>query len=187
VLTVGSTRRSARIDVSSTVVRLALLYVAHDSGWDECPDHDASCGCITVSDRVPAQPGRVDVLVVRDEPAACQDGVRAALDGRVGAIVLWNAPEDLRLACEGLEAGLTVIPRRVIDLGAMAPRLTQRQRETLKLLARGTSSHGIAGALRQSESTAKRDIAELLHVFDVPNRTALVSSAASLGFVRSPR
>jgi DNA-binding NarL/FixJ family response regulator len=71
----------------------------------------------------------------------------------------------------------------VLELGALAPRLTDRQRQTLRLLARGSSSTSIAGALRQSESTAKRDIAELLVLFDAPNRTALVSSAASLGFV----
>lgn len=178
-----SAPRSIRIEVTSSVVRFALQYVADTAGWVPCTHAAVSCACITICDRVPTEVGGVDVLVTRDEPAACQAALEATVDARVRAIVLWNSPEDLRPACEGIDADLAVIPRRVIELGALAPRLTRRQMEVLRLLAKGNSSGGIAGALRQSESTAKRDIAELLHVFDVPNRAALVSTAASLGFV----
>jgi DNA-binding NarL/FixJ family response regulator len=97
--------------------------------------------------------------------------------------VLWDEPEGVSAACEGLGEGLAVIPLRVLELGSRAPKLSDRQRETLRLLARGTSSTEIAGALHQSHSTAKRDIAELLHLFDAPNRAALISSAATLGYI----
>jgi DNA-binding NarL/FixJ family response regulator len=65
-----------------------------------------------------------------------------------------------------------------------APRVSERQVETLQLLAAGRSSRAIAQALRSSESTAKRDISELLQLFDAANRTALVTAATSLGFIR---
>jgi DNA-binding CsgD family transcriptional regulator len=178
--------RSARIDIGSTVVRLALRFVVAERGWAEC-GHEGRCGCVTVSDRLPAGAAPLDVLIVRDEPAACQDAIEAAVAARVRAVVLWNEPEGLAAACEGLGSRMAMIPHRVLELGALAPRLTQRQRDTLRLLAKGSSSTLIAGALCQSESTAKRDIADLLQVFDVPNRTALVSSAASLGFVPAPQ
>ena len=173
---------SVRLEVASTLVRLALLYVIGDRGWGTCA-HEGACRCLVVSDRLPAGRCPIDVLVVRDEPAACQDAIQAALSGRVRSVVLWNEPEGIAAACEGLGEGLAVIPLRVLELGSRAPRLSDRQRETLCLLARGTSSTDIAGALHQSQSTAKRDIAELLHLFDAPNRAALISSAATLGYV----
>jgi hypothetical protein len=76
-----------------------------------------------------------------DSPA-----VEAAVQARVRAVVLWDAPEDLNHACEGIDAGLTVIPRRVVGLGALAPRLTPRQREILRVLARGTPAAHRRGA-----------------------------------------
>jgi DNA-binding CsgD family transcriptional regulator len=173
---------SVRIDVGSTVVRLALLYVAGEGGWTVC-EHEGPCRCHRISDRLPAPPGCLDVAVVNPEPAPCQDAIEATLAGRVRAVVLASEPEGLTAACAGLADRLTVIPTQVIELGALAPRLSDRQRATLRLLAKGASSTSIAGALRQSESTAKRDIAELLQLFDAPNRAALVSSAAALGFV----
>jgi DNA-binding CsgD family transcriptional regulator len=183
VLTSGAA--SVRVEVASTVVRLALLYVARDGGWGVC-EHEGRCGCRRVSDRLPVGPDCLDVAVANPEPASCQAAIEATLAGQVRAVVLASEPEDLTAACAGLAEGLTVIPTRVIELGSLAPKLTERQRATLRLLAKGASSTTIARALRQSESTAKRDIAELLQLFDVPNRAALVSSAAALGFVPGP-
>jgi DNA-binding NarL/FixJ family response regulator len=175
------------VDVASTVVRLALRYVARDADWAECAPCPLGCGCLVVADRVVVGDRRTDVLVVRDDPASCQAAVAAVAEGDVAGVVLWSEPDDLRAVCDGIRQGLTVVPRRVIELGALAPRLSDRQRETLRLLAMGRSSQSIASALQQSESTAKRDIAELLQLFDAPNRTALVSAAASLGFVPALR
>lgn len=176
---------SVRVEVASAVVRLALLYVAQDAGWRECP-HADPCGCLLVSDRWAASSTRrVDVLVTPDEPAACQRAIDATLHGLVRAVVLWNEPAGLASACAALQADLTMIPTRVIELAGLAPRLTDRQSDTLRLLAAGRSSRSIAGTLHQSESTSKRDIAELLELFDAPNRTALVSTATELGFVKT--
>lgn len=174
---------SVRVDVSSSVVRLALCYVARDAGLLLCQDITGACRCIVVHDRLPLGSGSIDVLVVQDSPAGCQEALAATLDGRVRSVVLWNEPDGLALACHGFGTGQAVIPNRVLELAACAPRMTDRQRETLRLLAQGRSSARIASILHQSESTAKRDIAELLELFDVPNRTALVAYAASLGFV----
>lgn len=175
-----------RVDISSTLVRLAVLYVAADTGPGVC-EHDGACHCVRVSDRLPRPGDLLDVLVVTADPAACQDAIDATLKGRVRSVILDATPEGLGAAYTGLAEGLTVIPTKVIELAGLAPKLSDRQRETLRLLARGVSSSAIAVALRQSESTSKRDIAVLLQLFDAPNRTALVSAAASLGFVASHR
>ena len=127
---------SARIDVASTVVRLALRFVVSDHGWSEC-SHGRPCSCLSVADRVPGGADVLDVFVVRDEPAACQEAVDAAMGSRVRSVVLWNEPEGLIAACDSLQRQMAVIPLRVLELAAMAPKLSVRQRETLRLLARG--------------------------------------------------
>ena len=76
-----------------------------------------------------------------------------------------------------------LVPERVVELATLAPALNRRQQETLRLVAQGRSNQAVAMAMRQSLSTVKRTLSELLDVFDVPNRAALLSAAAALGFV----
>ncbi len=176
-------RHPVQVEVGVVVVQLALLYVIESNGWERCP-HTTQCDCHVVADSEPRQHAPpIDVLVVRDAPAACQAGLECVVSGRASSLVLWDAPESLQLALEGLCQGNAVIPRRVIDLARAAPRLTRRQRDTLRLLALGRSSRVIAEALHQSESTTKRDISELLQLFDAPNRAAMISAASGLGFL----
>ncbi len=170
-----------RIDVASIVVRLALSYVAEDRGWGVC-DH-ISCRCVRISDSIRCETDRVDVLVIRDDPAACQDALDAVLAGRARSVVLWDEPETLTATVEALRQGAAVVPERVIALAQDVPRLSQRHRQTLRLVAAGRSNPEIARVLHQSASTTKRDIAELFQVFDAPNRASLMSIANRLGFL----
>jgi len=170
-----------RMEVSSNVVRLALRYVTEDAGWLLCAAHQPTCPCLLVADRV--HDTRVAVLVVRDDAAACQDALDLMLSGRARSLVLWDEPDTLPPAVELLRSGATYVPERVLDLAQGAPRLTQRQRRTLRLLAGGRSNREIAIGLHQSQSTTKRDIADLLEIFDVSNRASLMSTASRLGFL----
>jgi DNA-binding CsgD family transcriptional regulator len=173
-----------RLEVSSVVVRLALLHVAETAGWCRC-NHTASCACVSITDG----PGgsTVDVLVVQDRPAACQEAVRKVMGGQARGAVLWDEPESLLTVLEGFAHDSVVISRRVIDLASAAPAVSERQLRTLRLVAMGRSNHGIAASLGQSVSTVKREIAELLRVFDAPNRAALLTAAAELGFIGQRR
>jgi DNA-binding NarL/FixJ family response regulator len=173
--------RSARVDVESVVVRLALLHITEGAGWATCDHTDRDCSCARIADRCPSE-GRVSVLVVRDEPAACQDAIAAIVQGRAGSIVLWNEPGALPIALDAIAERSTLVPTRVFDLASEAPQVSDRQRRVLRLMAAGRSNQAIAQSLRQSLSTVKRDVAELLDLFDVPNRAALISASGALGF-----
>lgn len=183
----GGRKVAVCVDVRSTVVNLALTHIADEAGWARCSD-EPTCDCLAVSDRcAPEGEPALDVLVVRDEPAACQEAVAAVMAGRARSIVLWDEPESLGVVLAALGREAVLIPERALDLARRAPQVTDRQREALRLLAAGVSSRCIALALHRSLSTTKRDIAELLAAFDVPNRTALVRRAVDLGFIRSVR
>ena len=173
-----------RLDVASVVVRLALRYVAEERGWTTCDAHRSTCACLGVSDRPPPVSGmRLDVLITKDSPAACQGALDAVLGGVARAVVLWDEPESLGTAVEAIQFGSVVIPERVIDLALEAPRLTERQHRTVHLVAAGRSNPEIAASLHQSTSTTKRDLAELMSVFDVTNRASLMAVANRLGFL----
>lgn len=173
-----------RVDVTSVVVRLALRYVMDEQGWSTCAHPRVACTCLVVSDRPPAPADRrVDVLVSRDDPAACQCALDAVLSGAVRSVLLWDEPEALVTTVEAIRLGSAVIPTRVIDLALEAPRLTERQRRTVHLIAAGRSNPEIAAALHQSTSTTKRDLAELMELLDVSNRASLAAVANRLGFI----
>jgi DNA-binding NarL/FixJ family response regulator len=54
-------------------------------------------------------------------------------------------------------------------------RLTHRQQSVLDLLCKGLRNKEIGGQLELSERTVKNYISQLLLIFDVTNRTELVS------------
>lgn len=183
----GGRKVAVCVDVRSTVVHLALTHIAEEAGWARCTDQQP-CDCLAVSDRCPPEgEPALDVLVVRDEPAACQKAIAAVVAGRARSVVLWDEPESLGSVLTALGREAVLIPERVLDLARRAPEVTERQQEALRLLAAGVSSRCIALALHRSLSTTKRDIAEMLAAFDVPNRTALVRRAVDLGFIRTVR
>jgi DNA-binding NarL/FixJ family response regulator len=168
------------IDVADTTLRLALCFVAEDSGWQRGPTDDRA---LLVSTRARAGT-TVHVLVVEPRPADCKAAIEAVASGRALAILCADEPDRLAMALDAARAGFALIPGRVIAAANAAPTLDGRLRETLSLVAAGNSNASIARTLHESESTAKRDVATLMRLFDVTSRRALAGVAAQAGYYR---
>lgn len=179
-----SRRRGAvSLDIASSTLRLALTHVAEESGWYRCTHTDpARCECVHLTDRL-VHDAPDQVVVVQDNPAECQAAVEAVIAGQARSVLLATEPETLDAVFAALDRDSILVPRRVAELAACAPRLNQRLRTTLKLVVAGRSNQAIARAQHQSISTTKRDITELFELFDVTNRAALTRAAGRLGFV----
>lgn len=182
MLTMEPTLR-VRIEVTSVVVRLALTFVSREQGWTVCDEMRDDCRCLRVTDRVGRDSRRVDVLVTQDSPHRCQEALDAVLGGTARSVVLWDEPGALAATVDALQQGSSVIPERVIQLAQEAPQLTDRQRQTLQLVSAGRSNADISKLLCQSASTTKRDLAELLDLFDASNRAGLSAAASRLGYI----
>jgi DNA-binding NarL/FixJ family response regulator len=176
-----------RISVSTVVVRLALSFVSRERGWSICDEAHRRCRCVRVADHLDTGDRPVDVFVVHDTPRHCREALDAVLRGRVRSVVLWDAPGALAAAVDGLQHGALVIPERVVELAQRAPQLSERQRRTLQLVCAGRSNAEISSVLVQSRSTTKRDLAELLELFDAANRAGLCAAASRLGFLEAGR
>ncbi|HEX9373395.1 MAG TPA: response regulator transcription factor, partial [Roseiflexaceae bacterium] len=66
---------------------------------------------------------------------------------------------------------------------ALPERLTERELEVLRLLAKGRQNKEIAGELWISERTVKFHVSAILSKLGVGNRTEAVSKAAQLGLI----
>jgi DNA-binding NarL/FixJ family response regulator len=174
------------LSVRETTLRLALSFVIEDAGWarSEAPGP----GCLEVADRIggatDARP--LDVLVVAPTPAASRAAMAAFSEGRTRAILDATRPDELPQTLGLVAQQLCVVPAGILDAAHHAPALARRLDDTLHLLLRGQPNRLIARSVHQSEATTKRDVAELLRLFDAPNRTALVATATRLGYADAP-
>ena len=172
---------SLHLEIADTVVRLAFAYVAAQRGWRTCEGR--ACPCVRVTDHGGSwADGRRTVLVVGMDPASCRRALDAVTSGRVHAVVPADEPGLLVAGLDAVQNDLVLLPARVVHRADAAPRLSERLTRTLRLVAAGRSNREIGVALHESESTAKRDVALLLQLFDAPNRTALLAAAARLGY-----
>jgi LuxR family transcriptional regulator, maltose regulon positive regulatory protein len=95
-----------------------------------------------------------------------------------------GAREQADLALQALlplQAGQGIDRARVHLLGEDAGPLTERQRDVLRLVARGLSNAEIAGQLQLSEHTVHRHIANIYRCLEVGSRAAAASYATSHG------
>ena len=175
--------RVVYIDITDSTLRLALSFVAEDAGWRRgVPESDA---LIVSTDLRRATDGRpVDVLVAPPRAADARTAVDAIAAGRARTVLCADEPEQLPMALEAARAGFAVIPGRIITAANAAPCLDERLRETLALVAAGNSNVAVARRLHESESTAKRDVAELMRLFGVRSRRALADIATRTGYYR---
>ena len=175
-----STTRPVQIDVANMTVRLALCFVAEDAGFMRGNSDEA----ITVSDTFPAGDAvtPIDVLVIDAQPVACQRAVGAVSSGAARAVICTDEPDRLPAALRAVSDDLSVVPQRVIECANRAPVLSPRLLRTLQLVAGGSSNQTIARATHESVSTVKRNVAQLLEMFDAPNRMALTATAIRLGY-----
>ncbi len=138
---------------------------------------------------------RVVVLTTFDE----DEYVEAALRAGVSGFLLKVAPperlvEAVRTVASGgglLDPGVTV---RVIESFASAPararrseqldRLTERERDVLRLIGRGLSNAEIAAELYLGETTVKTHVSNVLAKLGVRDRVQAVVAAYESGHVR---
>jgi DNA-binding NarL/FixJ family response regulator len=139
-------------------------------------------------------PPRVVVLTTFDNDEYVYEALRVGASG----FLLKDAPEDrlvaaVRVAADGGSMFAPSVTRTLIEAfagrpGAGAPseaaELTEREREVLRLLARGLSNAEIAGELVVSEHTAKTHIAHILSKLGLRSRTQAVVFAYEHGLAR---
>ena len=176
---------SVFVDLVDTTQRVAMSFVAHEAGW--APARSARSADVHVGDRVlDSSAPPLDVLVIPAAPAPSRRAVEAFTTGRVRAVVDAAEPDELPIALSLLRSGLGVVPVRVLEAANRVPALRPRLERTLQLVLRGQSNRRIARVVHESEATAKRDVAELLRLFDAPNRLALAATAIRLGYQLEP-
>jgi DNA-binding NarL/FixJ family response regulator len=169
-----------RIDLEDSSVRFALCYAVERAGWIRT--RRGGAGVASIADRVSdAADEPIDVLVVPPTPAASRGAMDAFARGAARAVIAATDPAAVPRALEAVRLGLCTVSQSVAVAARDFPSLTPRLERTLLLVLRGRRNKEIARDLRLSEATVKRDLAELLHRFGVPNRVTLVATALRLG------
>jgi DNA-binding NarL/FixJ family response regulator len=134
---------------------------------------------------------RVLILTVHTDDVHVFQGIKA---GAQGYILKDCTPEDLTRAIRTVYAGDTIMAQDIAKKmlttfegirseAEIAPRLTERELEVVKALARGRSNKEIAHSLGISEKTVRNhasNIYKKLHIFD---RTQAVIYAIRKGLV----
>lgn len=152
---------------------------------------------IRATERIVAggSPSRVLILTTFDLDEFVYDALRAGASG----FLLKDVPREQLVAAVRVVAGgesllAPPITRRLIERfiaqpapGAMpeaVSALSDREREVLGLLARGSSNAEIAARLFLSEATVKTHVARLLAKLGVRDRMQAVILAYETGFIR---
>ena len=128
---------------------------------------------------------RIVVLTMHDDPAFARDALNR---GAHGYVLKEAAAEELARAIAAVMAGGTYLQP---DLGARmarsrpsaADRLTERERDVLRLLARGHTNTEIAQDLYISLRTVEAHRAALRTRLGVASRAELVEAARKLGLL----
>jgi DNA-binding NarL/FixJ family response regulator len=138
---------------------------------------------------------RVIVLTTFDLDEYAFEALRAGASG----FLLKDAPERellaaIRIAADGGSMVAPSVTRRLIERFTMAAdpamshpeldRLTPRETDVLRLLARGLSNAEIAAKLVVTEHTAKTHVAHVLDKLDLRDRVQAVVLAYEFGVVR---
>jgi DNA-binding NarL/FixJ family response regulator len=141
-------------------------------------------------------PSKVVILTTYDLDEYVFDALAA---GATGFLLKHVPPEELvhgvRLAAEGDALLAPSVTRRLIEefSKSRAPlqstskqldTLTERERDVLRLLARGLSNAEIAGELHVGEATIKTHVAHLLDKLDLRDRVQAVIYAYEVGLVK---
>jgi DNA-binding NarL/FixJ family response regulator len=140
---------------------------------------------------------RILILTTFDLDEYVYEGLRA---GASGFLLKDASPEQLIAAIHVVAEGEAVlaptVTRRVVEAFARIPAadeelrgaletLTAREREVLRLLARGRSNAEIARELVVSEATAKTHVRHVLSKLDLRDRVQAVVFAYESGLVRA--
>jgi len=127
-------------------------------------------------------PGVARVLTSAD--ASCATVTAAVKAGAQGFVPKDGSIAQTVDAIERVLAGEVYWPEEFADPGSVAlPDLTQRQRETLRLLAQGHSNAQIAHALGISERTVKAHLKAIYEALSVDTRVQALVKARELGLL----
>jgi len=143
-------------------------------------------GLEAITELLAARPQpRIVVLTMHDDPAFARE---ALSHGAHGYLLKEAAAEDLLRAVTVVMAGGTYLhPQLGAQLARHPPtpaeRLTEREREVLRLLARGHTNAEIAQELFISLRTVEAHRAALRTRLGVSNRAELVDAARKLGLL----
>jgi len=173
---------SVHLAVADKTLRLALAYVAERIGH-RVTVHEQSADHV-VSDLTALRCRRrpVHTLVVDPLPMPCQHAVDAVVAGLARSVISSHDPEALDEAVAAAQRGLVSLPQEIVETANVLPRLPDRLGAALQLVMAGYTNAGIAQQLHQSESTVKRDLAQLAGHFGARGRCGLISAAAAAGF-----
>jgi two-component system response regulator DegU len=146
-----------------------------------------------IKSRVPET--RILILTVHDDDAYALRGIKA---GAHGYLLKDCTPEDLFRAIRGVHSGDTVISRDIAvnifetsgrprsETGSETgspPRLSERELELIRTLARGKSNRQIAQTLGISEKTVRNHTTNIYRKLRVLDRTQAVIYAIREGLV----
>jgi DNA-binding NarL/FixJ family response regulator len=132
------------------------------------------------------------ILTTFDDSNAVLEGIRA---GARGFLLKDVSFEQLIAAVRAVAGGATVFQPAVterllraagrvhIETEMPAERLTEREREVIRLMAGGFSNKEIAHALRTAEGTVKNHVSSVLAKLGVRDRTRAVLKALESGLL----
>jgi DNA-binding NarL/FixJ family response regulator len=134
------------------------------------------------------------LLTTFDDDAVALEGVRL---GARGFLLKDVSLEELTVAIRTLASGGSLVASAVqervrlglervgpaFDASPLPGRLTQRETEVLRLVARGLSNREVAEALGTAEGTVKNQVSSIMSKLGVRDRTRAVLKALELGYV----
>jgi len=127
-------------------------------------------------DAIPLLAQSAAVLVLSAYGESIEEAIRAGAKG----YLLKGAPlDEIERAIAAVARGESYIdPRLASRLVTRSQRLSEREREVLRLVAGGQSNKQIAAKLRISERTAKFHVTAILNKLGAENRAQAVAIAA---------
>jgi DNA-binding NarL/FixJ family response regulator len=141
--------------------------------------------CTSIKDVVPS--AKIIMLTISDEEADLYEAVRA---GAMGYLLKEISIEEVASAIRAVNGGQSLISpsmasKLLTEFAAMSrrseerqqlptPRLTDREMEVLKLVARGLNNRDIAKELFISENTVKNHIRNILEKLQLHSRMEAV-------------
>jgi len=131
---------------------------------------------MTGLDAIPLLSQSAAVLVLSAYGESIEEAIRAGAKG----YLLKGAPlDEIERAIAAVARGESYIdPRLASRLDTRSKRLSEREREVLRLVAGGQSNKQIAAKLRISERTAKFHVTAILNKLGAENRAQAVAIAA---------